>query len=473
MNTKISFLRNIPLFANLAENQLETLCQEAEEVHLASGEMLFEEGDIGQQAYVILEGQIEIYKTIRERTIQLDIQTPGAIIGEMSLILSAPRVASGRALAECRLLQIHAEPFQRLLESSSAAAQAILQLVARRLLATDSLLRQNQRMAQLGVFAAGMAHELNNPAAAVKSSASQLKKIFKGYSRLYAGLVSPDSTEKHIQELEALEKRIQEEAQQPERGSLLDRADKETEMESWLEARGVEEAWNLASELARTNIPVEDWEDILRTVPAQLQATLLQWAASSDALFRLIEEIGQSATRISEIVNALKSYVFLDQSPVQEIDIHDNLESTLSMLRHKLEEGITVERDFDPELPPVLAYGSELNQVWTNLIDNAMDALAGKGVITLRTQWRDPWVVVDIMDNGPGIADDLQPQLFSPFFTTKPVGEGSGMGLYISYSVVQKHAGEIKVRSKPGETHFEVWLPRDFEQTRRGDTVTR
>jgi signal transduction histidine kinase len=329
-------------------------------------------------------------------------------------------------------------------------------------------MRQNEKMAQLGIFAAGMAHELNNPSAAVQRSAGQLKKAFQHYINVYNQFLSADGTPAATQtEMQQLEERIRAQAAQPEDINLMIQSDKERQMEDWLEERGVDEAWNLAPQLVNTGISIPEWEKALGSIAPEQQSTLLEWACASLELHGLMEEIGQSAGRISQIVKALKSYVYLDQSPIQEIDLHKSLEDTVSVLQYKLEEEINVVKDFDPAVPPVLAYGSELNQVWTNLIDNAIDAIGTEGEIRLRTTWRDPWVVVDICDSGVGIPPENHSRLFSPFFTTKPVGKGAGLGLHLSYKIVSKHGGEIRFRSQPGETHFEVWLPRDFEQARQ------
>ncbi len=470
MFDSFTFLRKIDLFANLPDTDLEQLCRDAEEVHLAAGDMLFNEGSMGGRAYVIVEGQIEIYKSADKKNVQLGIRRSGEVIGEMSILEAAPRMASGRALTASTLLAISSDNFNHMLDTSPSAARRILQTFSRRLQSTESLLRQNERMAQLGTFAAGMAHELNNPSAAVQSSTEQLKAVFQEYQRLTARLNQPDVGASPAPDLQALEERLRLQAQSPTDLDPLVQGDREARLEDWLEEMGVEDSWNLAPQLASTGLEKQDLEPFTSAAaPAQV-SVLLEWAAAAYSMYRLLEEIGQAAGRISGIVNSLKSYVYLDQSPVQEVDIHASLENTLAILRYKLGKEITIKQQFDPALPPILGYGSELNQLWTNLIDNAIDALDGKGQITLRTTWREPWVVVDIADSGPGIPEEVQARLFSPFYTTKPVGKGSGLGLHISYKIVQKHDGDIKVNTRPGETHFEVWLPRDFEQARQSGT---
>jgi signal transduction histidine kinase len=198
---------------------------------------------------------------------------------------------------------------------------------------------------------------------------------------------------------------------------------------------------------------------VISEFPKDHLPVILTWIVASRNIFSLLDEIRQGAGRISEIIKALKAYVYLDEAPNQEIDIQEGLENTLVILRHKMGEGVEIRREYDDEITRIPAYGSELNQVWTNLIDNAIDAIAGKGSITIRTRLHAPWVMVEIEDDGPGIPPDVKARLFSPFFTTKPLGQGTGLGLYISYNIIQKHGGDIKVTSHTGMTRFTVLLP--------------
>jgi len=185
----------------------------------------------------------------------------------------------------------------------------------------------------------------------------------------------------------------------------------------------------------------------------------IQWLGIACLTVARVSEIQQASQRISQIVQAMKSYTYLDQARLLEVDIHEGLESTLVIMQHKLKRGVTVHREYSPDLPRIEAYASELNQVWTNIIDNAIDAMDGKGEIILRTSYREPWVWVEIIDNGPGIPGEVLSKIFSPFFTTKAVGKGTGLGLNTSYNIIHKHGGDIKVASQPGETRFEVRLP--------------
>jgi len=244
----------------------------------------------------------------------------------------------------------------------------------------------------------------------------------------------------------------------------LARSDRERELEEWLQHRGVEETWEVAPALADLAYGEEELEGWLRRLAPDKFVVAVRWLAAIHTLHGLLAEIGQGATQLSEIVKAIKSYTYLDQAPVQNVDIHEGLDNTLLILRSKLKAGITVKRTYDRGLPPIVAYGSELNQVWTNIIDNAADALQGSGEITIRTRRESGWVVVEIEDNGPGIPEEIMPRIFDPFFTTKPPGQGTGLGLDITYNiVVYRHRGDIKVTSQPGKTCFQVWLPINFQ----------
>ena len=242
-------------------------------------------------------------------------------------------------------------------------------------------------------------------------------------------------------------------------------------MEDWLNAHEIPEAWEFAPTIVNLDFSVGQLDELANSFTPDQLGAVVAWMGASFNSFSLLEEINQGSERISEIVKSLKSYVYLDQAPVQAVDIHEGLDNTLVMLRHKLKEGVEVKRDYADGIPPIQAYGSELNQVWTNIIDNAIDAMNGKGEIKITTHMDGDWVIVDLEDNGPGIPEDIQDEIFSPFFTTKAVGKGTGLGLNISYKIIEKHAGEVKVYSKPGKTRFQVSLPIDFSKAESNNSA--
>jgi len=321
-------------------------------------------------------------------------------------------------------------------------------------------LRQSEKLATLGKLSAGMAHELNNPAAAAQRGAAQLQSMFSRLQQTHLKLCGLDFSDAQLEALLSLDRTAQERAKKPTYLEALGRSDREVEWETWLSGQGVENAWEVAPTVVTLGYSRGELAALAAELnPAQFLAAI-DWLNCSAAIYSLLEEIGQGAGRISEIVKALKSYSYMDQSPIQSVDIHDGLDNTLVILRGKLASGVVVRRDYAADLPRIEAYGSQLNQVWTNLIDNAIDAMGGRGEIILRTRHDGEWVVVEIEDNGPGIPEATQPHIFDPFFTTKPPGQGTGLGLNISHNIiVQKHKGRVDVTSQPGQTCFAVRLP--------------
>lgn len=459
MSDAYEFLKKVPLFTGLPDEDLEQLCSLVQEVHLPEGEMLFVEGSMGDTAYVIKEGQLEIFQNVDGRKVQLAIRQPGEVIGEMSILDAAPRSASGKALTDCRLLAISHEQLNELLSSSSSAWRIMMNTITNRLRTSQLTLEQNRKMAQLGVLTAGIAHELNNPAAAARRGARQLSESFARIQNNQLKLNLMGISEQQVDKLLGLDRQIRERAAKSVELDSLTRSDREEGLEELLEDFGIEEPWEAAPALVELDYQRNDLERLSEDFPDSFFAPVIDWIVTNYTIYSLLNEIGQGASRISEIVKALKSYVYLDQGPVQEVNVIEDLENTLVILRHKLKEGVEVKREYSQDLPLIQAYGSELNQVWTNLIDNAVDAVEGSGQLIIRTYYEEPEVVVEIEDNGPGIPDEIQSKLFSPFFTTKPVGKGTGLGLNLSYNTIKKHGGEINLDTQPGRTCFQVRLP--------------
>jgi signal transduction histidine kinase/predicted CoA-binding protein len=459
MSESYQFLRKVPLFTDLPAEDLEQLCTLVEEVHLPEGDMLFVEGAMGDTAYVIKEGQVEIFQNVDGRKVQLAVRQPGEVIGEISILEAAPRTASGQALTDSLLLAISHEQLSQLLSSSPSAWRIMLNTITSRLRNSQLMLEQNRKMAQLGILTAGIAHELNNPAAAVRRGADQLSSSFARIQNIQLKLKLMGINEEQVDQLLQLDQQVRECAAQPLELDSLTRSDRETEIEDWLEGYEIENPWESAPALVELGYQLKDLQKLASDFPEEFFPPILDWLVTNYSIYNVLNEIGQGAVRISEIVKALKSYVYLDQAPVQEVNVVEGLENTLVILRHKLKEGVEVKREYSQELPSIEAYGSELNQVWTNLIDNAIDAMEGRGQLIIRTYFKAPEVVVEIEDSGPGIPEDMQSKLFSPFFTTKPVGKGTGLGLNISYNVVKKHGGDININSQPGKTCFQVRLP--------------
>jgi PAS domain S-box-containing protein len=326
----------------------------------------------------------------------------------------------------------------------------------------DQLIIQ-EKMASLGKLSAGMAHELNNPASAAQRGAAQLQRTFSQLQGIQLRLGEQALDRAQLQKLVELYQVARERAHNPAEMKPLDRSDREAALETWLIEMGIETSGQLVPSLVSLGHRESELEGLTELFPDQQFSLVIDWLSCMYAIYSLVDEISLGTGRIAEIVKALKTYTYMDQAPVQSVDVREGLENTLIILNNKLKSGVTLIREYAEDLPVIEAYASELNQVWTNLIDNAIDAMEGEGTLVVRTRRDDPWVVVEVEDSGPGIPEEMQSKVFDPFFTTKGPGEGTGLGLNISRNlVVQKHRGDMSVSSKPGRTCFSVRLPIDF-----------
>jgi signal transduction histidine kinase len=336
-------------------------------------------------------------------------------------------------------------------------ATRLVGLMSDRIRETTRFEQQRDRLAALGKLSAGLAHELNNPASAAKRASSQLRDLLKRIRDASHELGRRDLTAAQKAEIEKLESSLMQMDGQPP--DPLTTSDLEDQIDSLLRSHGQNDLWQLAAELARRNFKPETLENLFATLDAETVRAALVRISASVEIAGLLNEIESSTGRISDLVKAIKEYTFMDQSPVQNVDIVKTLENTLTILNHKLKKGVSVQRDYQRVPLLVNSFGSELSQVWTNIIDNAIDAMGGKGDLRVRTYRQDECVVVEIGDNGPGIPPEVQPRIFEPFFTTKGVGEGTGLGLDTVQRIIKKHRGTIQVHSQPGDTRFQVWLP--------------
>ena len=324
----------------------------------------------------------------------------------------------------------------------------------------EVMLRQSERLATLGRLSAGMAHELNNPAAVARQGAEQLKTSIARLELSQYALAKANLSSAQLSVVEELEAEAERRVRIASELDPIARSDLEQDVETWLEQHGVADPWEHASILVGMGLCSAELESLTKNFDAAQTPVVIDYFGSKYTAYVLLEEIGHGTKRITDIVKALKGYSYMDQAPVQMVDVRDGLNDTLVMLSSKLRDGVTVNLDFMEDIPRIEAYGSELNQVWTNLIDNAIGAMDRNGSLELKAFSDQDWVVVEVADNGPGIAIEAQEKIFDPFFTTKAPGEGTGLGLSISHSiVVEKHGGQISVCSKPGATRFTVKLP--------------
>jgi signal transduction histidine kinase len=460
-----NFLRNIPLFAELSEEDLAHLCSEVGEVTLEAGQVLFEEGAHGDRAYVVHTGELEIYKQSGGREVLLARRGPGEIIGEIALFEDAQRTASVRARDETQLIVISREQFDHLVQTSQHAAETLFYTVLTRLKDVQARLRQSEKMAQLGTLTAGVAHELNNPASAVRRGADRAGRLFGDFQGYQNELRDLELEAAQLEALEGLDRWMQDQARKPRELDTLLRADRSEELEALLEDLGVPEAWSLAGDLVDLGMDADRLRTALTPFTVDHREAVLRWLITGGSIQQLLYEIHAGAERISNIVAAMRSYSYLDRAPSQEVDIHKGIDDTLVILADKIKDkpGVSIRKEYDKTLPPIYGYGSELNQVWTNLLDNALDAVGPEGRITIRTRQEGDAVLVEIEDDGEGIPPEIEDRVFDAFFTTKPPGEGTGLGLDISYNIVAtKHRGDLTFDSEPGRTCFTVRLPLDF-----------
>lgn len=460
------YLRRVEILAALSEADLLRLLELAHEVEMAAGGWLIREGESGEEMYVVLDGLLEV--SIREGNVDEVVaqRSRGDVVGEMALLGSGRRTASVRAARDTRLLAIGREAFTTLLACSPDAATSIYRTSVEREHALASTLARREKLAALGTMAAGLAHELNNPAAALKRSAAELGKVLRERDRsavaLFGRGLEPQEMERSLH-LGDLATEVFDEATAAVMAGGTDR-DVEGELNDYLEDLRVPNAWDSAPALADAGWTAARLDDVLKPYQADNRGTAITWLAADASCRVLQREIAACSEAISSLVGAVKDYAHLDRAAIASVDVHASLENTLMILKHRLSVGgVVVARNYAPDLPRIEGYPGELTQVWTNLIDNAIGAIAamgGAGSLTLRTAAGGAQVTVELTDDGPGIPGEVAPHIFEPFLTTKGVGEGTGLGLYITKEIVEKrHGGSLSFTSQPGSTTFRVTLP--------------
>jgi signal transduction histidine kinase len=451
-----SELVRVPVFAGLPEDQITWFLGQAEELRLKAGDTYFREGDPADAMFVILGGQIQARGELGGETVVIPLKS-GEVTGVLPFSRMKQFTVGARAVTDARVLRFPSSLFPDLVQKMPELTQRLVGLMSDRIRETTRREQQRDRLASLGKLSAGLAHELNNPASAAKRAASQLREILKKIRDASHELGRRDLTAAQKSEIEKLEGSFVQSNEIPL--DPLAVSDLEDHIDSLLRSHGQNDLWQMAADLARKNVQPEALESLFSILDAGTARAALVRIAASVEIATLLNEIESGTSRISDLVRAIKEYTYMDQTPLQNVDIVKSLETTLTILNHKLKHGVVVKRDYQRVPLLVNSFGSELNQVWTNIIDNAIDAMNGQGELRVRTYREDNCVVVEIADNGPGISDDVLPHIFEPFFTTKGVGQGTGLGLDTVQRIVKKHRGNIQVSSKPGDTTFQVWLP--------------
>ena len=443
-------------FPSLEEEHLQNLRSCGLVLKLQPGEILFREGDNTYRFYVVLDGKIKITKQLGEEEIVVTIHERGEFTGDLSMLTGGVSQATATSIESSHVIQF--DDFKELLKGCPQSIDLFVPALAERSKELEIKLRQQEKLAALGKLSAGLAHELNNPAAAGRRAAKQLHSTVENLQKNMLSLRSKHFSSKHRQLLAELQHRAI--ACNDVSLSPLEQSDREDALTDWLESQGVTAAWEFAPSLVAAGIEITQLQNLADEMDSTAFREALLWLEATLTMNGLVSEVEQSTSRISDLVGAIKNYSYMDRAALQEVDIHRDLDNTLKILHHKLKYGVTVTKNYGDNIPKISAYGSELNQVWTNLIDNAIYAMDGKGELTIATNIENNCVLIEIIDNGGGIPPEIQPRIFEPFFTSKGVGKGSGLGLDISRRIiVQKHKGNIRFESRSGKTNFQVRLP--------------
>jgi signal transduction histidine kinase len=451
-------LAALPVFSEVSPEDLSWLASQMEVVHFAAGEIVTAEGSPADRMIVVLEGELGG----RREHGQGDPRTYSVGAGRVTGMLPFSRLTefplTSRAMVPAKVAFLDVTHFPEMLKRAPALGNRLVGVMADRIRETTRADQQREKLMALGKLSAGLAHELNNPASAVRNAAVNLqqavrtlrtaglhldKRPLSADDRIFLARIECDWSKDHP----------------PAALDSLERSDREEAIGEWLEARRVEGARQLAPGLVDAGCDLATLRGLAERFDDGTLADAVTRLTASFTINRLVEQIESGTSRMSDLVRAVKQYTYMDQAAEQEIDVHEGLENSLIMLHYRLKYGVSVVRQYDRSIPPIRAHGSELNQVWTNLIDNAIDAMGGRGELVVRTAREFGRLLVEVRDSGPGIPEDIRSRIFEPFFTTKAVGDGTGLGLDTVFRIVQKHRGEVRVDSEPGRTSFQVRLP--------------
>jgi signal transduction histidine kinase len=463
-------LRKVPILSSLKDDELHCL-EGVQEIRLDVGEALARQGEIAHFFWILLKGELRIHQIQPDgRDVTFGNVESGNAFGEVPLLTNVPNLASVESVSPSHLLQLDEEQFWGLMTSCPQVRKAILSNMAHRFQKLQSVTVQQEKMASLGTLAAGLMHELNNPGSAARRAAQQLRENLMRMHELSLKFKERDLTKEQKHCMLDLQKQALA-VKQPLMMNSLDQSDAEEALAEWMESAHIENAWKMAPTLVSIGMNAKELERVRNDFEGPLLSDALSWLDALASSMQLVGTIEESIGRVTDLVKAVKSYAYEGKGQKQTIAINDSIHATLVILGHKLrEKEIVLEKNFAPDLPPLYTECSGLNQIWTNLLDNAIDAVPQHGHIRVRT-WAEKKpsspddshidLCISVSDNGSGIPLESQPQIFDPFYTTKPVGVGTGIGLGIVQRIVEQYGGTIRFSSEPGNTEFVVRLPND------------
>jgi signal transduction histidine kinase len=456
---RVAEFRSIPILSDLADDELRWLVDHSEEKVVEPGQVLVREGEPAEFMSIYLEGETDSRRESLGPDAPVYTTRAGQITGMLPFSRLTHFPVTARAVTRTRIALISKALFPEMLHRIPALGPKLVGILSDRVREVTKQDLSREKLASLGKLSAGLAHELNNPAAAASRAASTLRSVIEKRKLADEQLDEASISKDARALLRTIEAKAVEMQPHVKPKTALEMSDRTQELQSWMESHGVEDGWDLAPSLAEADANIEHFERLAEKYQGAQLAPAIRRISAMLEISRLLTDIEHSTCRISELVKAIKEYSFMDQAQLQDVDIAKGIESTLVMLTHKLKRGVTVVRNYDADLPRVPSHGSELNQVWTNLIDNAVDAMKGQGELRIRTMREGDDVLVEFVDNGSGIPQEIQTRIFDPFFTTKPMGEGTGLGLDTVYRIVRNHRGNVTFVSRSGYTCFRVRLP--------------
>jgi signal transduction histidine kinase len=441
------------------EPELQWLVDQSELLTVAEGEPLYQNGDAIDHLFVILEGRLRMYVNRNNQHRELGFNEKGYVGGLLPYSRLKTAVATAVAIEPTTVLRLHRRKFNEMICSQFNLVECFVHMMLDRIRDFTKLDQQNEKMISLGKLSAGLAHELNNPAAAVVRSASALKKHLSFVPDKFKAIISIQMSGQQVDRVNEILNGIVHRDKHDL--SLMERSAMEDDLTDWMDDREIQNGFELAESFVEYQITVEDLESIAEQVTEKDLPSVLDWLNNVLTTERMVDEIGEASERIGNLVKSIKEYSHMDGgSDKKKVTLRDGMESTLRILQHKLKtKNIKVKVDMPDDLPKMLVSPGEMNQVWTNLIDNAIDALPNEGEIRIESQRDHDFIITKVIDNGSGIPTDVIGQIFDPFFTTKEIGKGSGLGLEIAQNIIKRHRGQIKVTSRPGHTEFNVCLP--------------